>query len=520
MPDTYYTKIMWAMACVFVIKSLFLAFYVTPLWDIPDEIGHYSYVSDIANGKGIPLLGQAKLDEEALRSFYRNCESTNKGCESIGKSNWIAQHPPIYHIIASVPLKISMMFTKNKNFLFRSTRITSAICLGFFFICTYYTMVAINLKKINSLFLASSICFIPMISNLSSGNNHDIMLLLFASTTAYFLIIYIHNGKPKFIYLSAFFTTLSSGIKITFWVIIPILLLIYSIEILKKKKTNKKILIYTMAIAISIPMLVICRNIYNFNTPIFTSINLSELTTKSNISLLDYIHTYPIFDILIQHFYGLFGWMGNGWGEVKLLVTSGSPLIFFSFLLLFTSLLLTISSLSLSNKFYNENFTIQKKTQFLNKNYTRKLTIAIGIIIAFTLSYIICFTNYSTGTLPERVRLCAVFFTLFSGLNSIFISFYTKGYIDRISIYNKIIFLFFSLILINKLHDIYQMRGELGAMHGRYFYAILPFLLIDIGFIIKKFNIPSSVLLIITFILSYMELISFTTQVIPFYEIR
>ena len=57
-------------------------------------------------------------------------------------------------------------------------------------------------------------------------------------------------------------------------------------------------------------------------------------------------------------------------------------------------------------------------------------------------------------------------------------------------------------------------------MHGRYFYAILPFLLIDIGFIIKKFNIPSSVLLIITFIMSYMELISFTTQVIPFYEIR
>lgn len=57
-------------------------------------------------------------------------------------------------------------------------------------------------------------------------------------------------------------------------------------------------------------------------------------------------------------------------------------------------------------------------------------------------------------------------------------------------------------------------------MHGRYFYAILPFLLIDIGFIIKNSTSSSAALLIITFILSYMELISFTTQVIPFYEIR
>jgi preprotein translocase subunit SecG len=41
--------IVW-IAALFLVKAVVLALFVTPLWDVPDEVGHYALVADMAEG--------------------------------------------------------------------------------------------------------------------------------------------------------------------------------------------------------------------------------------------------------------------------------------------------------------------------------------------------------------------------------------------------------------------------------------------------------------------------------------
>jgi hypothetical protein len=49
------------LAALFTLQSLYLAFFLTPPGDVPDETGHYSYVREIADGKIFPLLGESYM---------------------------------------------------------------------------------------------------------------------------------------------------------------------------------------------------------------------------------------------------------------------------------------------------------------------------------------------------------------------------------------------------------------------------------------------------------------------------
>ena len=58
----------FALAALFFLKYAAFALYVTPFWDVPDEVGHYSYVSDLSHGH-YPLLGEARLTRDVTDSW-------------------------------------------------------------------------------------------------------------------------------------------------------------------------------------------------------------------------------------------------------------------------------------------------------------------------------------------------------------------------------------------------------------------------------------------------------------------
>ena len=135
--------IMAAIAIVFTAKALYLSFCVTPLWSIPDENGHLAYVYDIAEGRGIPLLGKGKVDSTIM--------SSRKGtAEARPAINHIAQHPPLYYIFASIPLKIGQQITKDKETLFKLPRIVSAISGGLTLYVIFLTIQLIGLDAYRS----------------------------------------------------------------------------------------------------------------------------------------------------------------------------------------------------------------------------------------------------------------------------------------------------------------------------------------------------------------------------------
>ncbi|HYT31215.1 MAG TPA: hypothetical protein VEO37_01370, partial [Thermoanaerobaculia bacterium] len=80
---------MRGMALVFLLKAILLALFVTPLWDVPDESGHYAIVADLADGRGLPLGGKSVLPPDIVADWGKG-----RALAPEETWNWVAQHPP------------------------------------------------------------------------------------------------------------------------------------------------------------------------------------------------------------------------------------------------------------------------------------------------------------------------------------------------------------------------------------------------------------------------------------------
>jgi hypothetical protein len=78
---------MWALAALFLLKAGFLAISVTPLWDVPDEVVHFSTISDLASGRGVPRPGVSAVAEDLVARW-------NAKLEGVTVFNWASIHPP------------------------------------------------------------------------------------------------------------------------------------------------------------------------------------------------------------------------------------------------------------------------------------------------------------------------------------------------------------------------------------------------------------------------------------------
>jgi len=111
---------MWAFALLFFLKAAGLALFVTPLWDVPDEVGHFAYVADIADGRGLPRLGQSVIPPDLVAAWKGSAPES-------ATLNWIAIHPPGYHIAAVPFLWAARAATGDLAWQLRLTRLSSAL---------------------------------------------------------------------------------------------------------------------------------------------------------------------------------------------------------------------------------------------------------------------------------------------------------------------------------------------------------------------------------------------------------
>ena len=140
-------------------------------------------------------------------------------------------------------------------------------------------------------------------------------------------------------------------------------------------------------------------------------------------------------------------------------------------------------------------------------------SIIVSIILSFSIIAIkIDFSSYF-GTLSRL----SILLILLAGGASLALFFYVFLPEDRVAVSCLCIFLFFSIVLIYKLYLIYLNRGCLGAMHGRYFYPVIPSLLLFFSIALKRLKVPVSVIATCVFIMACMELEVFLLQVLPFY---
>jgi len=86
----FQSRVLWIFLLLFIGKAAFLGLSLIPRWEIADESGHFSYIQDIASGKGIPVLHESLITPFFLKDL---------GLGYYPESNWIAQHPPLYYLV-------------------------------------------------------------------------------------------------------------------------------------------------------------------------------------------------------------------------------------------------------------------------------------------------------------------------------------------------------------------------------------------------------------------------------------
>lgn len=111
--------------------------------------------------------------------------------------NWITQHPPAYHIVAGAVWKLATLCTDDPEILFRVPRIVAAIAGLLTLLVLFRLLLFLSGDAMASLTFATGVGFIPMVSHMSSGTNHDPTLTLFATLAVLYWTRFIIDGQKN-----------------------------------------------------------------------------------------------------------------------------------------------------------------------------------------------------------------------------------------------------------------------------------------------------------------------------------
>lgn len=504
--------VIYLIVCLFLIKALVLAFGVTPLWDIPDETGHFSYVRDMATSYKVPLLGDSLIGSDILSNLYHK-ETTGT------QANWIAQHPPVYYFFSAIIYKIGTYFTSAPELLFRIPRIASALFASMTLLVLYRIFQSFRLSKFHSMFLVAFIAFLPMYSNMSSGTNNDMGVTFFTTLSIGYWVAFLQTSHVKDGYWSMFWISVAIATKMTALVIMVPMLLIILFEIRPFSTVWMKHAVGLSTISVLLPLPWFIRNYLEFGTPLATAHTLP--TNKFllednplNVSIIDFLSKVPFYEHFFINFFGLFGWIGTGKGMTTHWVQiSGIPLEAYTYI---TFIIVSIS-LVLFLKYIQKSFFGYKCHTDL---FSQKIYVVSSLFIAFVLGYILIDNLYTVHTISGHFRKFIFIELLVLSFLSTMLLFFPHRIEYKIRIYAIVVFSFFAVVITWKLYGIYLLDGRMRATHGRYFYPLIAMLMIGVFMPVLKYLKPKrSAMLFVVIILIVLESMTIFRQAIPWYSI-
>lgn len=507
-----------ALALLFTAKAFFLAFWVTPLWDIPDEIGHYAYTEDIASGRGFPLLGTANISAEI---------NTNvTGVPSPSSDNWIAQHPPIYYLVAAIPLKITTILSDNQDLRFRSPRIVAALAGGLVLIVLYQTLLFLSVDRRTATAVAAATGFVPMFSHLASGTNHDVPLFLFCALVAKYFSRYIVDRQISDAYLCAFWLAVAASTKLTALVLLPPLVAILIFEIDGNSSRIFSQAMGLVLVAISLPSIWLARNIWYFGNPFTTSVDFSSTPGQSAapLSFLEFMRVNPAIEHFVVNFFGLFGWIGTGKGTVVWFQINGLPLTAYS--VIFCGFAIIIAAGALLSLMQSPMPALPETGPIINyfwKFYDRlaptsRIAYSGSILIGSAVAAVIVLALTQSPNTSD-IRAIGAMALMFAAVISLFTIVSGRQPNDvRLFSYCVLTAGFFSVVLVEQIYSVSNVLGQLRATHGRYMYPVIPLLILAFGMVAKRFRALGVVSIVTVLLMAHFEIETFIMQVVPFYE--
>jgi hypothetical protein len=510
---------------MFALKALYMAFFLTPPSDIPDESGHYAYVRDIAGGEIFPRMQSALIPDNLWFDTGRP--------QGYLRENYITQHPPLYYALAAIPLKITQQFTDERWYQIRSARIVSALSLGLLVLVMFHTLVEAGIVRAQALLMSSILGVIPMISHLASGITNDIFLFLMCALATRNLVRFVKHQVLRDAYLCALWLTLAGGTKMTAWVLIAGVIGILLFELRRPLKTWFLHAAGIAATALILPAWWMARNFIHYGNPLKISVT-SAPPRLPDYTVLEYLQNQPYFDWMLVHFYGLIGFSGYCQTPALMAECSGvrstrissQPYDFLVIVLTVITVMYLIHTFrrmralaAPATQGSGEVGSLQQWLAGMLRGRAARTSL-LGLLLTVGVG-MFAFAEYHAfhepGWIAEIARTMMLG-TALVGILGLGVVLLDTDPEERLIYYAMALFLGFGIMILKQGHTAYVLLAEMRGVQGRYFYPFLPLLMVSAALLLQRFKVPTVLYLWVALALAWGELHAFVTQVIPFYE--
>lgn len=313
------------LAFLFFAKFVAYAWLVTPLWDIPDESGHYSYAKDVSSGE-LPLLGKARIDPEVQRSWKKRADAQPQG-------NWIAQHPPLYYLLDAPFVLAARNVGMDFEHQVRAARLPSALfgaltILGMIlFLATVTGRLELGLA--GGVFLGAT----PMFTHLSTGVSHDTLVACTATWAMYWVVRWLDSRRFRHLVCAGLLVAACTVTKITGLAMAVPMFFALAWQLWRMPspggaESGRRILHWSLrSVALWLVMFTpvcawIARNLLHFHMMFPDSSDLHP-AAKVPIGFFEFMTRFPVWEHIILNLIALVGWNGSAGGSLRWVQADG-----------------------------------------------------------------------------------------------------------------------------------------------------------------------------------------------------
>lgn len=436
-------------------KFAILGTLVVPPWSNTDEIGHYSYVMEIARGNFLPEHGVDRMDRAATLSQFG---------DDGRRMNYILSHPPLYYYALAPFGLVFETISSDPVFILKGLRLVNSFIGALSVLLIALIARALKLSSSASLFCAAVVAMTPMFGSLSGGLSNDIAVFAFASAGGWFLARHLTVFDWRF-ELGCFASFMGATLakSTTMPILFGIVLVLATLRISQKRLSINSLITLVLA----------CLPLFAWHLVSYLHygswIRLGSLKTERTLSAAEhsfrsFLGEAPVLETVMSTFYG-FIWIRTQ--TIRLIERpTGDYLSSYAYLL---AALLLISSIL---------FVLDRRFRATN-------TLVSGGSIAVSLL---------GAALAWRIMAAGYLSTSLVGASLTFLGLYAllNGYrlIQDSEPQVKFIIVafaaFFCLVLVSlyNFYQVYLIHGTPRALHGRYFYSVAPLFLVAIAALI------------------------------------
>ena len=486
----------WCVVVFFVIKVVMTSIWFIRPWDIPDEVGHISYIKDLATGKGIPVLHETAIDDEIWQAF------APEHIPDAGM-NWIAQHPPLYHLLMVPMYWLGSLFSSSFWPAFYLIRIATAVLFGLGIWALIRAFVESAMSVPASIGLGIMVASVPNHTFIAGGVNHDSLVFLLGSCVLLFWIRFLKSGSARDLTWVGLCLGLGGLVKYTMLVLLPPLLAWTCLYLWINPGISWKVIVRFLLLAFLPIGIWMLRNWIHFEEllPIDRSGFVSNHPFE--MSFFEFGQRFPVFTIVLKNFWGLLGWMGDGtfrlrWFQMYSIYVS-----------IFTLPLLLLFGSSLFFAF--------------NQSWPSRTRWSFGLMGAILLPALVFLSGWFGK--DNRMTILAVVFGLsvFGWILGEGVDLIRNGRMNQVSwteLGCVIIFLGFTGFYFKTIYGFSVSSGGLQGTFGRYFLPVLGFAMIGLfGRGIRAFQYSGALFLGVAIIYSCAELYLWLHEVVPFFKV-